>query len=108
MGEASSLWQLVQKEIVLLYHHLPSIEVGDVAGFHNETGGIFGLPSKEDFADLDSDVPSRSVPDWLSLKALIYSFLNDAVLYELWVSHNHKVANEIYLVDLPWYIGKIL
>jgi len=87
---------------------LPSIEFGDVAGFHNETGGIFGFLSKEDIVDLDSDIPSHSLPDWLALKALICSCLNDAALYELWVSHNHKVANEIYFADLPWPIGKIL
>lgn len=87
---------------------LPSIEFGDVAGFHNETGGIFGFLSKEDIVDLDSGIPSHSLSDWLALKALICSYLNDAALFELWVNHNHKVANEIYFSDLPWPIGKIL
>lgn len=87
---------------------LPSIEFGDIAGFHNETGGIFGFLSKEDIVDLDSGIPSHSLPDWLALKALICLYLNDAILYELWVNHNHKIAEEIYFSDLPWPIGKIL
>lgn len=87
---------------------LPSIEFGDVAGFHNETGGILGFLSKEEIVDLDAGIPIHSLPDWLALKALICSYLNDATLYELWVNHNHKVANEIYFSDLPWPIGKIL
>eukprot|EP01018_Ginkgo_biloba_P002304 Gb_38328 [translate_table: standard] len=87
---------------------LPSLEYGDFAGFNSQTGGIFDILKKEGIADLDSEIPSHIVPDWLSFKALISSWLTDATLYELWVNQNDYVVSEIYFANLPWPIGKIL
>lgn len=62
---------------------------------------------KEDgIVDLDAGV--SGVPEWVSFKAMVESWLADAVLYELWVGSDGKSAHKIYYSDLPWPIVKIL
>ncbi|KAF9591514.1 hypothetical protein IFM89_004568 [Coptis chinensis] len=47
------------------------------------------------------------MPEWLSTKAMITSWLGDAVLYELWVGSDGSAVDKIYFSDLLWPIGKI-
>lgn len=54
------------------------------------------------------DAGVSGIPEWVSFKAMVESWLTDAVLYELWVGSDGKSAHKIYYSDLPWPIGKIL
>lgn len=55
---------------------------------------------------MDSEL--RSAPDFMSMKAMIGSWLENALLYELWLGSDGFSAHKIYYADLPWPLGKIL
>ncbi|XP_038984410.1 mitochondrial outer membrane import complex protein METAXIN isoform X2 [Phoenix dactylifera] len=88
--------------------HVPYVEFGDYVAFNNEKGGVIDCLTEDSIVDLDSKLPSLSVPEWVSTKAMISTWLAQAVQYELWVASDGSIANKIYFSDLPRPIGKIL
>ncbi|XP_051113680.1 mitochondrial outer membrane import complex protein METAXIN [Andrographis paniculata] len=85
---------------------IPYIEFGDYVAYNNEKGGVINSMKEEGIVDLDSGISDR--PEWISMKALVESWLAEALMYELWVAPDNKPAHKIYYSDLPWPIGKIL
>lgn len=85
---------------------IPYVESGAYVAYNNEKGGVIESLKDDGIVDLDSEL--HAVPEWLSTKAMIGSWLADAVMYELWVGSDGSSANKIYYSDLPWPIGKIL
>lgn len=84
---------------------IPYIESGDYVAYNNEKGGVIERLKQDGTIDMDSEV--YSVPDWISTKAMLSSWLADALKYELWVGSD-GTAEKIYCSDLPWPIGKAL
>lgn len=76
------------------------------SAYNNEKGGVIRSLSEDGFVDLDSQV--RGIPEWISAKAMVDSWLADAIIYELWVGSDGTSAYKIYYSDLPWPLGKIL
>lgn len=74
--------------------------------YNNERGGVIESLKNDSIVDLDSYV--HTLPEWLSTKAMVSTWLADAVMYELWVGSDGSSAHKIYYADLPWPIGKIL
>lgn len=87
---------------------MPYVEYGDYVAFNNENGGVIECLNKDNIAKLDSDFLRDCLPDWVSTKVMISTWLAEAVQYELWVSCDGTIADNIYFSDLPWPIGKIL
>ncbi|XP_058113540.1 mitochondrial outer membrane import complex protein METAXIN [Magnolia sinica] len=87
---------------------IPLVEYGDYVAFNNEKGGTIESLKEDGIVDLDSKLPSNSIPEWLSTKAMISSWLVDAAFYELWVGSDGSAADKIYFSDLPWPVGKVL
>lgn len=94
------------KCIVHLPDQTPFVESGDYVAYNNENGGVVQKLKEDGIVDLDSEV--SGIPEWVSIKAMVDSWLADAVMYELWVGSDGKSAHKIYYSDLPWPIGKIL
>ncbi|CAN6164951.1 unnamed protein product, partial [Urochloa humidicola] len=88
--------------------HIPYVEFGDCVAFNNEKGGVIEQLREEKILDLNSKHPSVSPTDVLSTKAMVSTWLADALQYELWVVTDGSIAQDIYFSDLPWPIGKIL
>ena len=76
--------------------------------FNNEKGGVIEYLKGEKIVDLNSKHPSVSPSDVLSTKAMVSTWLADALQYELWVVNDGSIAHDIYFSDLAWPIGKIL
>lgn len=76
--------------------------------FNNEKGGVIEYLKEEKIVDLNSNHPSVSPADVLSTKAMVSTWLADALQYELWVVTDGSIAHDIYFSDLSWPIGKIL
>ncbi|KAL5549354.1 hypothetical protein UlMin_004585 [Ulmus minor] len=85
---------------------IPYVEFGDYVAYNNEKGGVIDRLKEEGIVDLDIDL--NSVPEWISIKAMVSSWLSDAIVYELWVGNDGSSAQKIYCSDLPWPIGKVL
>lgn len=85
---------------------IPFVESGTYVAYNNENGGVIESLRKDGIADLDESL--NTIPEWVSTKAMITSWLSDAVMYELWVGSDGRSAHKIYYSDLPWPIGKIL
>ncbi|KAG6401638.1 hypothetical protein SASPL_138502 [Salvia splendens] len=85
---------------------IPFVESGDYVACNNENGGVLQKLKEDAIVDLDAEV--SGIPEWVSFKAMVESWLADAVLYELWVGSDGMSAHKIYYSDLPWPIGKIL
>ncbi|XP_059460991.1 mitochondrial outer membrane import complex protein METAXIN isoform X1 [Corylus avellana] len=85
---------------------IPYIESGDYVAYNNENGGVIESLKKDGIVDLDTEF--YSVPEWISTKAMVCSWLGDAIMYELWVGSDRSSAEKIYYPDLPWPIGKVL
>lgn len=63
---------------------------------------------EEKIVDLNSNGLSVSSADVLATRAMVSTWLADALLYELWVVTDGSIAHDIYFSDLPWPIGKVL
>lgn len=86
---------------------IPYFEVGDSVAYNNEKEGIIECLKKDvGVVDLDSGV--SSLPEWISTKAILTTWLADALAYELWLGCEGSSAYSIYYSDLPWPLGKIL
>lgn len=85
---------------------IPYVEYGDYVAYNNEKGGVIEILKEDGIVDLD--IKFYSVPEWISMKAMISSWLADAITYELWVGSDGRTAQQIYFSDLPWPIGKAL
>ncbi|KAK8635446.1 hypothetical protein V6N13_004183 [Hibiscus sabdariffa] len=85
---------------------IPYVESGTYVAYNNENGGVIERLKQDGIVDLDSEF--HSVPDWVAMKAMISSWLADAMMYELWVGSDGKSACKIYYSDLSWPIGKVL
>lgn len=57
---------------------------------------------------MNSKHPSVSYSDVLSTKAMVMTWLSDALQYELWLASDGSIPHDIYFSDLSWPIGKIL
>ncbi|KAL5225329.1 hypothetical protein ABZP36_011968 [Zizania latifolia] len=88
--------------------HIPYVEFGECVAFNNEKGGVIEYLKEEKIVDLNSKNPSVSSSDVLSTRAMVLTWLSDALQYELWVVADGSIPHEIYFSDLPWPIGKIL
>ncbi|KAK9715477.1 hypothetical protein RND81_06G167800 [Saponaria officinalis] len=86
--------------------HIPFIESGSYVAYNNEKGGVIECLREDRIVDLDSDF--RTIPEWVSTKAMVGSWLMDALTYELWIASDKTSVNKIYYSDLPWPIGSIL
>lgn len=85
---------------------IPYVESGTYVAYNNENGGVIQKLKDDKIVDLDSEV--RGIPEWISTKAMVDSWLAEAVIYELWIACDSISANKIYYSDLPWPIGKCL
>ncbi|KAK1550908.1 hypothetical protein Q3G72_026717 [Acer saccharum] len=85
---------------------IPYLENGTYVAYNNENGGVIERLKEDGIVDLDSQLNSQ--PEWISTKAMISSWLADALLYELWLGSDGSSACKIYYSDLAWPIGKIL
>ncbi|KAJ4778768.1 metaxin-like protein [Rhynchospora pubera] len=88
--------------------HIPYVEYGESVALNNEKGGVIELLKEEAILDLNAKHTSLAIPDLVSTKAMVSSWLYEAILYELWIAIGGDVAHNIYFSDLPWPIGKIL
>jgi metaxin len=85
---------------------IPYVESGVYVAYNNEKGGVIESLKRDGIVDLDSEVNSN--PEWISTKAMIQSWLEDAVMHELWLGSDTTAAYSIYYADLPWPMGKLL
>lgn len=85
---------------------IPYVEFGSHVAYNNEKGGVIQSLKNDHIVDLDMDV--SDIPEWVSTKAMVGSWLAEAVMYELWVGSDGSSAHKIYYSDLPWPIGKFL
>ncbi|MBA0553194.1 hypothetical protein Golob_012396, partial [Gossypium lobatum] len=85
---------------------IPYVESGTYVAYNNENSGVVECLKKDGIVDLDSEF--QSAPDWVSIQAMINSWLDDALTYELWVGTDGRSAYKIYYSDLSWPIGKVL
>ncbi|KAJ0984166.1 hypothetical protein J5N97_002522 [Dioscorea zingiberensis] len=88
--------------------HVPYVECGDYVAFNNEKGGVMESLKEDNIVDLDSKLQTHVIPEWLSTKAMICSWLAVAAQYELWVASDGSAADKIYFSDLSWPIRKVL
>ncbi|KAJ8767367.1 hypothetical protein K2173_017411 [Erythroxylum novogranatense] len=85
---------------------IPYIESGTYVTYNNENGGVIQRLKEDGIVDLDADF--QSLPEWISMDAMVSSWLADAIMYELWLGSDGSSARKIYYSDLPWLIGKVL
>ncbi|KAL2928862.1 Mitochondrial outer membrane import complex protein METAXIN [Bienertia sinuspersici] len=85
---------------------IPYVESGRYVAYNNEKGGVIDCLREDGIVDLDSDF--RTIPEWISMKAMVSSWLVDALVYELWVASDKTAVQKIYFSDLAWPIGTIL
>ncbi|XP_047154375.1 mitochondrial outer membrane import complex protein METAXIN-like [Vigna umbellata] len=86
---------------------IPYFEFGDCVAYNNEREGIVEC-LKKDVGVVDLDSGFSTVPEWISTKAILTTWLADALAYELWLGGEGSSAYSIYYSDLPWPLGKIL
>ncbi|OIW18692.1 hypothetical protein TanjilG_13444 [Lupinus angustifolius] len=90
---------------------IPYLEVGeDYVAYNNDKEGMIKCLKRDvGLADLDSGL--LSIPDWISVKAMLTTWVADALSYELWVGFEEgssSPVHTIYYSDLPWPIRKVL
>lgn len=89
---------------------IPYLEVGDYVAYNNDKQGFIEC-LKRDVGLVDLDDGLSSLPDWIPIKAMLTTWLADALSYELWVGceeGSSSPAYTIYYSDLPWPIRKVL
>ena len=74
--------------------------------YNDENGGVIKSLKEDGIVDLDTDF--SSLPEGISMKAMVSTWLADAIMYELWVGSDGTSARTIYHSGLPWLIGKAL
>eukprot|EP00249_Psilotum_nudum_P005385 c18823_g1_i2 orf=534-1337(-) len=87
---------------------IPFIEFGDMVAFSSEHGGIRGFLKSQQIVDLDADFSESEIAEMQAYESLITSYLENTLLYELWVNENQLALNQIYYSALPWPVNKIL
>ena len=85
---------------------IPYVETGNYVAYNNERGGVIECLKQDRIVDLDTEF--HSVPEWVSAKSMVSSWLADAAIYELWLGTDGGSAQKVYYSDLPWPIGKVL
>ncbi|KAG7035266.1 Mitochondrial outer membrane import complex protein METAXIN, partial [Cucurbita argyrosperma subsp. argyrosperma] len=85
---------------------IPYVETGNYVAYNNERGGVIECLKQDSIVDLDTEF--HSVPEWVSAKSMVSSWLADAAIYELWLGTDGGSAQKVYYSDLPWPIGKVL
>ncbi|KAF8029710.1 hypothetical protein BT93_E2211 [Corymbia citriodora subsp. variegata] len=85
---------------------VPYVESGAYVAYNNEKGGVIESLKEDGIVDLDLEL--RSIPEFISSKAMISSWLEEAIVYELWLGSDGTSAHSIYYADLPWPVGKLL
>lgn len=85
---------------------IPYVERGAYVAYNNEKGGVIESLREDGVGDLDSQV--GSIPDFISMKAMVSTWLKDAVEYDIWLGTDGTSAYKIYYSDLPWPIGKLM
>ncbi|XP_021724979.1 mitochondrial outer membrane import complex protein METAXIN-like [Chenopodium quinoa] len=85
---------------------IPYVESDSYVAYNNENGGVINRLREDGIVDLDSDY--HTIPEWISMKAMVSSWLVDALVYELWIASDKKSVQKIYYSDLAWPIGTIL
>ncbi|CAJ1941777.1 unnamed protein product [Sphenostylis stenocarpa] len=86
---------------------IPYFEYGDCVVYNNNKEGIVEC-LKKDVGVVDLDNGVSTLPEWISTKAILTTWLADALAYELWLGGECSSAYSIYYSDLPWPLGKIL
>nr|TKR78493.1 mitochondrial outer membrane import complex protein METAXIN-like [Populus alba] len=79
---------------------------GTYVAYNDENGGVIKSLKEDGIVDLDTDF--SSLPEWISMKAMVSTWLADAIMYELLVGSDGTSARTIYHSGLPWLIGKAL
>lgn len=92
--------------LISMLDQIPYVESGTYVAYNNENGGVIERLKEDGVVDLDSEL--RSVPEWISMKAMIGSWLAESLMYELWLGTDGRSARKIYYSDLAWPIGKVL
>ncbi|KAL5699479.1 hypothetical protein ACHQM5_030373 [Ranunculus cassubicifolius] len=87
---------------------IPYIEFGTCVAYNNEKGGVIDSLKVDEIVNLDGVLSAETTAQLESTKAMISSWLADAVMYELWMGGDRSQAYKIYFSDLPWPIGRIL
>lgn len=85
---------------------IPYVESDSYVAYNNENGGVINYLREDGIVDLDSDF--HTIPEWVSMKAMVSSWLVDALVYELWIASDKTSVQKIYFSDLPWPIGTVL
>ncbi|KAJ7979426.1 mitochondrial outer membrane import complex protein METAXIN-like [Quillaja saponaria] len=85
---------------------IPYFEAGDYVAYQNENGGVVECLKRDGIVDLDTEF--YSLPEWISTKVMVSSWLAEALIYELWLGTDVSSAQKIYCSDLPFPIGKAL
>ncbi|KAG6739622.1 hypothetical protein POTOM_057224 [Populus tomentosa] len=79
---------------------------GTYVAYNDENGGVIKSLKEDGIVDLDTVF--SSLPEWISMKAMVSTWLADAIMHELWVGSDGTSARTIYHSGLPWLIGKAL
>jgi metaxin len=66
--------------------------------YNDENGGAIQCLKEDGIVDLDTDF--SSLPEWVSMKAMVSTWLADAIMYELWVGSDGTSAHTIYYSGL--------
>jgi len=85
---------------------IPYIESGTYVAYNDENGGVIQCLKEDGIVDLDTDF--SSLPEWISMKAMVSTWLADAIMHELWVGSDGTSARTIYQSGRPWLIGRAL
>ncbi|KAH9608200.1 hypothetical protein KSS87_006933 [Heliosperma pusillum] len=100
------LVHLLRLWIELDADQIPYVESGTYVAYNNEKGGVIECLREDGIVDLDSDF--RTIPEWISMKAMVGSWLMDALTYELWIDSEKNSSQNLFFSDLPWPIGSVL
>ncbi|KAI9378851.1 hypothetical protein POPTR_018G147625v4 [Populus trichocarpa] len=72
----------VDRSESLRKHQIPYIESGIYVAYNVENGGVIKSLKEDGIVDLDTDF--SLLPEWISMKAMVSTWLADAIMDELW------------------------